>query len=69
MQVRPLNWEDLLEKGNGNPSSIPAWEIPIYGVPKEFDPGLNNNHNSRKEELYCSARQRGPQRDSALKTV
>ena len=60
MQVQSLSWEDFLETGNGNHSSIPAWEIPIHRVAEELDPGLNNNHNSRKKELYCSARQRGP---------
>ena len=27
-QVRPLGWEDLLEKKMATPSSIPAWKIP-----------------------------------------
>ena len=69
MQFPSLNREDPLEKGSGNHSQIPAWEIPIHGVAKELDSGFNNNHNSRKKEIYCFARQRGPQQDSALKTV
>ena len=27
-QVRPLGWEDPLEKGMATDSSIPAWRIP-----------------------------------------
>ena len=28
MRVRSLNWEDPLEEGMANQSSIPAWRIP-----------------------------------------
>ena len=27
-QIRPLGWEDLLEKGTATHSSIRAWKIP-----------------------------------------
>ena len=37
--VRPLGWEDLLEKGTATHSNILAWRIPwtVHGVRKESD--------------------------------
>ena len=32
--VRPLGWEDPLEKGKATHSSILAWRIPVHGVTK-----------------------------------
>ena len=41
-QVRPLGWEDPLEKGMATHSSIHAWRIPwtgssVHGVAEESD--------------------------------
>ena len=35
-QVRPLGWEDPLEKGKGTHSSILAWRIPRTEKPDEL---------------------------------
>ena len=40
-QVRPLGWEDPLEKGKGTHSSILAWRIPWIEQPgKQWSTGL-----------------------------
>ena len=36
--VRPLGWEDLLEKGMATPSSILAWRTPWTEEPGGFGP-------------------------------
>ena len=36
-QVRPLGWEDPLEKGKGTHSSILAWRIPRIEQPAEAE--------------------------------
>ena len=53
-QVRPLAWEDPLEKGMGTYSSILAWRIPWTEEPGGLYSPWDHKESDRTEQLTLS---------------
>ena len=53
MQVQSLSWEDPLEEGMANPSSILAWRIPRTEDPNRLRSMESQRVRHDKSDLAC----------------